>query len=163
MNLLITDSRQLLPSDKRKLIEQKEKTGITRRRVSVLVSICLLVVLGLILFPQVIKKTASTVFGSYKVDPVITEKLAVNKIQSKDLASILQQNDIDATAIAPQQSQLAEIIVQPSVNEKSVKFADSRILTLRNYLINRGSPMVGSASTFIQVADEYKFDWRLLP
>lgn len=40
---------------------------------------------------------------------------------------------------------------------------DSRIEALRNYLEKKNSPMSENAETFIEIADTYGFDWRLLP
>ncbi len=40
---------------------------------------------------------------------------------------------------------------------------DRRVETLRNYLKSKNSPLAENAQTFVDVADEYGIDYRLLP
>ena len=43
------------------------------------------------------------------------------------------------------------------------KRPDQRVVILQNYLFAKKSPLAPSANKFIQVADKYKLDWKLLP
>lgn len=164
MNLLVTDSRQFLPKEKRVVIEHREKLRKLKLRISVLLSICFLLVVGLIFFPGIIKK-APLLFPTYGIahaDPIIHASFKIQKINQKDLASVLASANIVDPAVASL-SQLGELVVQPQVNMQSVTSADGRVVLLYKFLVSQGSPMSGSAATFIAVADQYKLDWRLLP
>ena len=48
------------------------------------------------------------------------------------------------------------------LGDSIVTGTDARISIVTNYLSYQGSPMVGSAATFVAVADKYNLDWRLL-
>lgn len=43
------------------------------------------------------------------------------------------------------------------------KNPDQRMVTLQNFFNQKRSPLASSSQTFIQIADKYKLDWRLLP
>lgn len=56
--------------------------------------------------------------------------------------------------------------VEPMVNTVSSKItlkADNRVQTLAKYLGSKNSPLAESADTFVATADEYGFNWKLLP
>jgi len=40
---------------------------------------------------------------------------------------------------------------------------DQRIVLLESFLKKQGSPLASQAAVLVEVADKYKFDWRLLP
>ncbi len=48
------------------------------------------------------------------------------------------------------------------LGDSIVSGTDARIAIVSNYLQSKGSPMAGSAATFVATADEYALDWRLL-
>lgn len=56
--------------------------------------------------------------------------------------------------VAEQSAQLNTYIIQKT---------DSRKEILRNYLVNKKSPLADYASVFIEAADKYNLDWRLVP
>src|SRR5690606_408949 len=48
------------------------------------------------------------------------------------------------------------------LGDSIVAGTDARVAIVSEYLRYRNSPMVGSAATFVAVADKYDLDWRLL-
>ncbi len=163
MNFLVTNSRQFLPKEKQLLIEHREKLRKYRKKITYMVIGCCIIATALIAFPGIINRTApyvAPIYGIYKVDPVIKEAYTIKRISGKDASSIIGNNENPQIA---SQQQLAEIIVQPQVVEQKISNADNRVSRLYSFLISYNSPMAGSAATFIQVADKYHIDWRLLP
>lgn len=68
------------------------------------------------------------------------------------------------TALAA--ARLAKRGVEPMVNtlaDEVTLVPDTRAESLKKYLESKNSPLVNSAETFIAVADEYGFNWKLLP
>jgi hypothetical protein len=57
-------------------------------------------------------------------------------------------------AAAPPKSQV--------LGDSIIANRDARTVIIASYLRDHGSPMVGSAGTFVTVADKYDLDWRLL-
>ncbi|MCL5411339.1 MAG: glucosaminidase domain-containing protein [Patescibacteria group bacterium] len=43
------------------------------------------------------------------------------------------------------------------------KEVENRVLKLEKYLNSRNSPMANSAADFVEIADKYNLDWKLLP
>jgi hypothetical protein len=161
MNLLTTSSRDFLPKEKRSLIEQKEKVFMYRKRFGVFLLSTMVIVIALIIFPQIVRKTVQPIYGQGKQDPIITDTYSVKTVTGIQLADALHLNNIVSPQIAAE-PQLAELTVKPTVNEKSVSTADNDVIILHNYLVANGSPAAGSAATFINVAQEYGFNWKLL-
>jgi len=53
--------------------------------------------------------------------------------------------------------QSAQLNIKPEIK------SDPREIILRNYLKNKNSPLADYTDDFIQAADEYNIDWRLIP
>lgn len=166
MNFLTTSNRQYLPNEKRLLFEHRDRISRFKSKIVISIGTCFFIVVGLILFPQIIFKTAplvAPIYGTYKPDPILKEAYVIKTITGQqNIASLVDDNDINDARIA-QQPELAEIIVQPQVNEQSITTGNSSVIQLHNYLVSQGSPMAGSAATFIEVAQKYGINWKLLP
>lgn len=48
------------------------------------------------------------------------------------------------------------------INKVENEVSDSRVKTLRAYLINRNSPLAENAQDFVSYADKYNLDWKLV-
>lgn len=47
--------------------------------------------------------------------------------------------------------------------EKKVEYVDGRIVTLTKFLKAKKSPLVGESKNFVEYADKYGLDWRMVP
>ena len=164
MNLLVTDERQFLPKHIRDLTDHKVKSKKYKKRIAILLS-CSIVLAGLITMgggllsratpylakPLNIKASDSAVFAE-----------AYQPLTSNALATVVKADNIVNPAIYTAPS-VGQLTIQPAVVEQSITSADSRVTELYRYLKGRNSPMAGSAATFIRVADQYHFNWTLLP
>lgn len=56
-----------------------------------------------------------------------------------------------------------EKTISPIAEDGIVYVIDPRITTLQTFFEKKQSPLVDSAATFIEVADYYGLDWKLLP
>jgi len=68
------------------------------------------------------------------------------------------KNASNHTALAVGNTSMANTLTAEVKLEK-----DNRVETLRAYLESKNSPLTGSAEAFVEVADEYGLDYRLLP
>lgn len=50
-----------------------------------------------------------------------------------------------------------------TVVSDNIESADARTKIIENFFKNYKAPLSGSSNSFIQVADKYQLDWRLLP
>jgi hypothetical protein len=90
----------------------------------------------------------------------VSEKLKNLLIISLITYAVFQHRHIQSlekeTPITPPQERV-EILSEVEAAE------DKRIEILENYFVDYESPLVESAETFIEVADQYSMDWTLLP
>lgn len=71
-------------------------------------------------------------------------------------------NSFDTQAVSNVQS--SKIIQEASPETRVLaETIDLRVETLENFLTEKKSPLASSSAVFVEAADMYKFDWRLLP
>jgi hypothetical protein len=127
---------------------------------------CFALVMLLIFFPQLIDRTTSHFFPSqkeYKSDPVIGEEFKVVKINATNAASLIKSNTIDYPLSIVSKAQLVKIVANPKQMMPASSGIDNRVMRVYTFLKSEGSPMAGSASTFVRVADQLGISWQLLP
>ncbi len=57
----------------------------------------------------------------------------------------------------------SRIIAAPREILSAVNTGDGRVVLVDNFLQQNGSPMTGMGKVFIEAADKYNLDWKLLP
>ncbi len=91
-----------------------------------------------------------------------SNKLSIKPIATSQLINILDANNIVNPEYIASKGTFGVIEANISMKQGNIS-NDNRYNTLYSFLESMNSPMVGDTYVFLEVADKYNLDWRLLP